>query len=114
MLGAGKYCRDRQRVRPEQSEGPKLVNIRTAWDLRVFLRSGGRATPRRLIQRRDFDLAARAHGTERSHVAERLRPDVAGAGEPRFISLRNRRAAEADGAISPGVTTARASFSRLA
>jgi hypothetical protein len=50
-----------------------------------------------LIDRAHLDLRPGAHFGEHLHVAERFRPDVAGARQPRLVRLRNRRAAETDG-----------------
>ncbi len=44
----------------------------------------------------DLDRRTGAHRAQRGHVVERPAPDVARAGEPAFVSARDRRAAEAD------------------
>jgi hypothetical protein len=50
-----------------------------------------------LFQRRHLDLGPRPHLGERLHVTKPLRPDIAGARQPRFFALRDRRAPEPDG-----------------
>ena len=81
-----------------------IVNMRNAWDLMISLarrnaaqRNARRSIRHRSIGRRYLDLRAGAHFGERLHVAERLRPDIARAGEPRLVALGDRRAAETDG-----------------
>src|ERR1700685_3986487 len=50
----------------------------------------------RLSNRRHRDFRAGLHLGQRLHLAAALRPDVAGAGEPRLVALGNRRAAETE------------------
>ena len=108
-LAASVFIFERSEVGPPLLAGALvlllLVNIRNAWDLTVFFAQRRTdnplpppATPTaHLIGRRHLDLGAGLHLRERLHVAERFRPDVAGAGEPGLVTLRDRRAAKADG-----------------